>query len=219
MNDKAEQKADRFKTGISVLIALVSVCGALVAWLMAQAAGDAGGADGAAVQASLQAEKAYTGAAAQVYSDLDAYITYKRYSELQKAAEEALAGASGEEAAALERQAREASDIAIGLQDTFFDTRYLKPDGGYDAERQIGELRAEAERDSDADPAPHLERADQLKDEARWLAGILVGLAASVWLYTLGRGLTATYRYIPAVAGLVVMACSFAAVAIVELTL
>src|SRR5688572_27036761 len=80
-----EEKESPFNTVVAVLIALVTVVGAVVAWRASVAADGAGDADFAGLQASLNAEQTRALNFVDAYEHYGAYVTYQRYLNLSYA--------------------------------------------------------------------------------------------------------------------------------------
>ena len=77
---------------------------------------------------------------------------------------------------------REAWDAAESF---YFPHEYLKRDGTYDTQRELGEALAEAARETDLNPQPHFTEADQMQAKSNWLVVVLTGLAAALLCFAL----------------------------------
>lgn len=216
----------RFRTVVSILIAVVSIIGAFVAWRLATAAGEAGGEDTAGLTATLNREQADVLGDTDVYREYAAYSIYQKYNQLgDLIAEDQRTlvddpAVSEEAYGALDRQKREAWDLAIDVQGLFFDTRFLKPeDGSFDIERRRAEAAVGYERNLDLDPEAHFDNADDARLKARWLAGALIVLALSLLTYTVARKAASALRLYAAGLASVLLTVGVVAAMATELTL
>ncbi len=178
---------NRMETVVAVLIALVTVIGAVVAWRASVAGDGAGDADFAGLRASLNAEETRALNAVNAYEHYAAYTTYWRNNRLGDAlAADIDAGntASEEEAYLLDRQRAEAYDLADANQD-LFPNRYLNRDGTYGLARETGEAWADAAREKDLYPDPRYAEADQLRAKANQLLGTITILGLALVVFTL----------------------------------
>jgi hypothetical protein len=214
--DAQDEKQDRIKTVVAVLLAAVTVMGAVVAWRAAVAGDEAGNADFSGLAATLNSEEARALNSITGYEDLRAYTDYVRYNETGNALADALADAPEDEQAALERQMREAWDLATEIQDRFFENRYVNADGTYDLARELDELWADDTLDKDMFPEPHFTRSDRLRAKSTSLVSILIALGAALVLFTLANMLTKAIRYILVAGGTLILLGSVVAVIIIE---
>ena len=209
--------SDRFKIAVALLIALVTVIGAIVAWRAALAADAAGNADADGLAATLNAEETRVLNCVTTYEHYRAYTMYLRYNELGNAISNDLSAAGDAEAPALDRQMRESWDLATELQGSFFDSRYLDPqDGSYDTQRELEGLFADAARQSDVNPEPHLARADRMRAKSTTLIGLLTVLAASLLSFTLAESTTSRLRFVLAGGGGLLLIASVVALFVIE---
>jgi hypothetical protein len=182
MSDTPEAKPDRWETLVAVLIALVTVIGALVAWRASVAADSAGDADFGGLRAALNAEESRALNAVNGYEAYGAFTTYKRHNDLGNLLEEDLASADDPDA--LESELANARDLAIANQ-SLFPNKFLNRDGTYALQRQLGELWADAKREKDVNPAPQFAEADKLRAKTNWMLLALTVLALALVFYTL----------------------------------
>jgi hypothetical protein len=218
MADTSSESNNRFKTIIAILIALVTVTGAIVAWRAAVAGGDAGDADLAGIAATLNTEETRTLNKANLYANYQAYANYVRYNELGNLIATDLENASSDEAAQLEQQKAEAWDVATTNQG-FFPNRYLDEQGNYDIQRELGEAWAEAQQIKDLNPEPHFAEADHLRSKANWLVGAIIILSIALLFYTLAEGMSSMLKYVLALGGTVSLLAGITITLIVELVM
>jgi len=194
------ESSDYFKTIVAVLIALVTVTGALVAWRASLANSSAGDADFAGLTATLNTEETRTLNKANLYANYQAYVSYVQYNELGNLVNADLKSAAPEAAPNLEHQKVEAWDLATANQ-YFFPSRYLDREGNYDTQRQLGEAWAEAGLGKDLNPEPHFTEADRLRIRANWLVGTITALAGALLLYTVAAEMNHVFKYVLALGG------------------
>lgn len=179
-------KPESFKTFTASMIAIVTVVSALVAWRAAAASQQAGDADFSGLVATVNTEEAQVLTTVKVSEHYQAFLVYTRYNELGDRLYEALK-AKPADAEELERQKSNAWGIAYGLQSAFFPSRYLRPDGTYDIQREMDESWADARRERDTRAELHFERGDTLRRKANLLVQMLVLLGLAFWFFTLAQ--------------------------------
>jgi hypothetical protein len=211
----ADESNDRLDTIVAVLIAVVTVLGALVAWRAAVADDQAGGADTAGLNAAINAEQTRALNHVVAYANYGSYTTYVQNIELGNLLAADLENTPEEEALNLERQAAEAADLAetsLG----FFNARYLDRNGRYNIQRQLGEAWAEAAREKDLNPDPHFAAADQQRLKSSRLVAILSLLGVSLVFYTLVETVGARFKLSLLVGGTLLMIIAVVATFMVE---
>lgn len=213
------ETSDRLQTVVAILIALVALIGAIVAWRASVAADEAGGSDFAGLNATLNAEQTRTLDSTNLYTNYRTYTTYLRYTELGNLLAGEMETAPEEEALILDQQRAEAYDSATAVQ-SFFPNRYLNRDGSYNLQRELGESWAEASQEKDLNPEPHFQTADQMRTKSNQLIGILIILGISLVFYTVADTLhlsLKTARYSLITGGTLFMLISVIATIMVEL--
>jgi len=210
-------QSDRFSTVVAVLLALVTVMGAIVAWRAAIAADNSGDADFAGIAATLNAEEARALNQITAYEHLRAYAEYVRYNEIGNQLNSEWLAADDADAPALERQMRENWDLATELQESFFENRYVREDGTYDLARQLDELWADDLLDKDAVPDPHFSLSDALRQRSITLVALLIPLGLALLFFTLAGTIKNRLRYLLAVAGVLILIGSAVALAAIEM--
>jgi hypothetical protein len=154
MDDSTTSSESRWQTLAAVLIALVTVAGALVAWRAAVAADAAGDADFAGVQATLNREETRALNTVDAYEAYGAFTAYQRHNALgDLIAQDQANVATEDEALLLESERADAHDLALASQH-LFPNRFLNRDGTYSVQRQLGELWADAAREKNLNPEP-----------------------------------------------------------------
>jgi hypothetical protein len=176
--------SNRLETLVALLIAVVTVIGAVVAWRASVADDGAGDADFAGLRASLNAEETRALNAVNAYEHYGAYTTYWRYNALGNALADEIEAAPEEAVDVLDRQRAEAYDLADANQD-LFPNRFLNRDGTYSVAREMGEAWADAAREKDLYPDPQYAEADQLRAKSNRLLGSITILGVALVALTL----------------------------------
>jgi hypothetical protein len=184
MTAEPDTGSNRLETLVAILIAVVTVIGAVVAWRASVADDGAGDADFAGLRASLNAEETRALNAVNAYEHYGAYTTYWRYNALGDALAEEIELAPEAAVEALDRQRAEAYDLADANQD-LFPNRFLNRDGTYSVAREMGQAWADAAREKDLYPDPQYAEADQLRTKSNRLLGSITILGVALVAFTL----------------------------------
>ena len=207
-------KTENFKTFTASMIAIVTVVSALVAWRASLAASDAGNADFRGLVATVNTEEAWVLSTIKVTEHYQAFLSYTRYNELGYKIYDALQ-ANPADSGALTQQKSDSWGIAYGLQSIFFPSRYLRPDGTYDSQREMDELLADEQRARDTRSETHYTEADGLRAKANLLVQMLILLGISFWFFTLAQIVDHKIKYLFAtLGGFLLLIGSFAALTI-----
>lgn len=211
-------KSEKFKTFTASMIALVTVLSALTAWRAAVASQDAGQSDFNGLVATVNTEEAQVLNAIMVSEHTQAFLIYTRYNELGNKLYDALQS-NPPDADELARQKSDSWGIAFGVQSVFFPSRYLRPDGTYDSQREFDEAWADAQRDRDTRADVHFSEADTLRRKANLLVQMLILLGVSFWFFTLAQIIEHAVKYLFAFGGGFLMTVSSLAVLIIDLSM
>ncbi len=187
MTTEPEEKENRLETIVAILIAVVTVIGAVIAWRASVAADGAGDADFAGLQASLNAEETRALNFVNAYEHYGAYVAYNRNLKLGNAIADDLAKDTNldeREAFVLDRQRAEAYDLAKANQD-LFPNRFLNRDGSYSVQREIGEAWADAAKEKKLEPEADYAEADKLRLKTNLLLATLSLLGVGLVFFTL----------------------------------
>jgi hypothetical protein len=184
MTTESETSNNRMETLVALLIAVVTVIGAVVAWRASVADDGAGDADFAGLRASLNAEETRALNAVNAYEHYGAYTTYWRHNALGDALAGEVEAADETAVEALDRQRAEAYDLADANQD-LFPNRFLNRDGTYSVAREAGEAWADAAREKDLYPDPQYAEADKLRTKSNRLLGTITLLGLALVAFTL----------------------------------
>jgi len=215
-----EEKESRMETMVAILIAVVTVIGALVAWRASVAADGAGDADFAGLQASLNAEETQALNYVNAYEHYGAYVAYERNLNLGNAIANDLntaPPANEDEAFWLDRQRAEAFDIARANQD-LFPNRFLNRDGTYSVQRELGEGWADAKREKDLNPDPHYTEADSLRLKTNLLLATISILGVGLVFFTLVESVGEKLRWVMLGLAIVFSVAGTLAALVVEFT-
>lgn len=185
---EAEKGDSRLSTLVALLIAIVSVSGAVVTWRASVSADSAGDADVAGIRATINLAEANTLATVNGYSDYASFLDYYKYREtgmlletelndLSEAADETQTAAMGKELA-------DNYDLTTAASSAF-PNEYLNRDGTYAIRRQTGEYVASAARERDISPQPSFDAADNLRAQTDQFLVTLSVLVVALVFYTL----------------------------------
>lgn len=180
---------ERFKAIASVMIAVVTVFGAVVACRASIASNESGNADFEGLVAAIAAQETVINNYITVYEHYRAYTDYEHFNELGNLV------ADEPSSSALGQLQREAWGIAQGLRFSFFPPRYLNRDGTYDTQRELDEEWADAAQSDDLQPALHFEVADNARFKASLLASVLIIFAIAFWFFTIAQAVKNIIRY------------------------
>lgn len=215
---EATNGSDRFKIIVAVMIAVVTVMGALVAWRSALAGNAAGNADDAGIIAALNTQETTTLTSILSNQHRTAHVDYVRYRQLaqQMLEDGTLDNASEEERPAVIRQIVESLNLATASKQ-FFPSRYLDPDESYDIDREQGEEIAEAAQKKDLNAEQHFNEANLWRDRALALIGTLIVLGISLWLFAAAEVMEHRAKYALAAGGLAFLLIGSGAALAIEL--
>jgi len=211
-------KTEKFKTFTASMIAIVTVLSALTAWRASVASQGAGEADFSGLVATVNTEEAQVLNAIKISEHYQAFLIYTRYNDLGNKLSEVLQG-NPADAAELKRQKSDSWGIAFGVQSVFFPSRYLRPDGNYDSQREFDETWADAQRGRDMRADLHFSEADALRRKANLLVQMLILLGVSFWFFTLAQIIDHAVKYFFAFGGGFLMLVSSLAVLIIDLSI
>lgn len=185
---EAGQENNRLSTLVALLIAVVSVSGAVVTWRASISADGAGDADVGGIRATINLTETNALAAVKGYSDYASFIDYYKYRETSTQIEEEITelteDASEEEAATLSNELADTYDLTTAAS-LAFPNEYLNRDGTYGLLRQTGEFVANASREKDINPQPSFDEADTLRSHTDRLLIALSVLVIALLFYTL----------------------------------
>jgi hypothetical protein len=205
-----EKKPDRFGTVIAILIALVSVVGAIMAWRVATMLDEAGGADSAGIRALTNNEDVTTRAEIILTEHLNSYIAYLENDSLATAYTALARANTGR--TDLDRYASAFQSAANHAQDKIPQS-YIDREGHLDRLRDLGEHIAQDARNIDVAPQPHFARGDAERQQAMWMFATVILFGVVLVLLTTAEAIQNWLRYLFLVGGVVL----FVIAALVEL--
>ncbi|MBI3761436.1 MAG: hypothetical protein HY260_06175 [Chloroflexi bacterium] len=212
------EKDNPLETIVAVLIAVVTVIGAVAAWRASVAADAAGDADFAGLKATLNAEQTRALTTVNAYEHYGSFTAYSRYNELGNAIGEDLQKGTeltDEQTLLLERQQAEVYDLAQANQD-LFSHRFLSRDGSYSVQRELGEAWADTAKEKDLNPDPQYADADRFRAKTNLLLGSVSVLAVALVFYTLVEAAGERWQYGMVALGTIFMIAGTAAAVYIE---
>ncbi|RMF31030.1 MAG: hypothetical protein D6759_10780 [Chloroflexi bacterium] len=189
----------RFQTLIAVLIAMVTVTGAIVAWRAATISSEADDAEREGLLSTIVRERVDATNRTWLYNDLRTFALYTEYQALaDRLAQDAQAHREAGDEDEADRLAQEAERYRL-LSDNlrrFLFEGYITSEGTYDANAFLARRWAEAAREADLEPQDDLALADTLRLRAQRLVGGTIFLAAALLLLTLAQISRSGLRYL-----------------------
>jgi hypothetical protein len=196
----SEEKESRFNTLVAILIAIVAVLGAVVAWRSSITDDGAGDADYAGLRAAVNAEETRALNFVNAYESYGNYVAYWRNNRQAALINEELAGAGADEGDTLTAQMKVYTDLADANR-TMFETRFLNRDGSYNVQRQMGEMWADAAKERDLEYETQFKEADALRLKTnRFLISMMI-LGVALVFYSLIESMSDRWKTIMVVLG------------------
>lgn len=203
------ESTSRYSTFVAIMIALVSVVGAIVAWRVAVASSDAGSADTRGLLATVDKEDATTKATIFAIGHQTAFAAFRRNDALSEAFY-ALGGADRNRiAAAFEAAANRTLD--------FIPRAYLNRQDELDVQRDMGEEIAQATVNKDINAQPYFDAADAARVKVQWLLFDLIWLGVALLLLTLADAIQNPLRYVCLIGGLGIFVLGTLVAALIEI--
>jgi hypothetical protein len=204
--EQGEEKKDWLGTVVAILAALAAVLGALVAWRASVVADASGDADFAGLKASLNAEETRALNYVNAYEHYGAFSVYSRYNELGNQISKDLESSdlSEEQTFSLQRQMAESYDLAKSNQ-SLFPNRFLKRDGTYSVQAEMGERWADAAKEKDLNPDPQFAEADALRQKSNRMLIALGVISISLVFYALFESVGDRLKYVMVGVGFLLM--------------
>ena len=196
MEEKVDEKenGDKLETIVAILIALVVVVAAVVAWRASQVDDAAGDADYDGLRSAVNAEETRALNYVNAYEDLGMYVNYWRQNRLSELLGEEV-DQSGGENAVLQEQIKEVDELATA-NEGFFETRFLNRDGTYNVQRQLGEMWADAAKERDLEYTSKFAEADKLRSRTRQFLLVLLVLSVAPVFFSLVESVSGRARQI-----------------------
>ncbi len=192
-------ESNNLSTAIAILIAIVTVVGAIAAWRVAVSMSDAGTADTLGLLAAVEKEDVTTQATITVAGHRMAYTAYVRDDALATSFDEVYgANADRGDLSNLSYAFRLAANYALD----FIPANYVGRDEKLDISRDLGENIAQLALARDINPQPHFDAADTSRTKALWLLTTVILLGVVLILLTLADAVQNFLRYVILAAGL-----------------
>jgi tetratricopeptide (TPR) repeat protein len=218
------REGEGFKTFVALMIAVVTIIAAVVAWRSALTGTLAGNAEDAGLLASLNRQEALTVNSMLANEHRGAYLQYMKYQLMASLAtvDGRLDDGTPEEILARIRPIQENFDLATTSK-RFFPNQYIKKGepqadtGGevttetllaeaaaedYDVDREVAQALAETARGRDIEPDPKFAEADALRDKSVALIATLILLAISLWFFAVAEAVSHWIKWVWAVGGI-----------------
>lgn len=194
------EPGDRFKTLVAILIAVVSIVGAVLAWRAAAAGSSASDADVRGTVSIIQRNQALVASEADMYRNLSAYLQVRIHDALSLN----LVADSERRAADDPKGSQYWSDAwtEIFVAEAYLEQvdirpEYIRADGSYDGQAAQDIDMAERSLSTDFDPqGQHFGRADRLRTRVLWLVGLTLVLAGALLCYTLATVIQRGLKYV-----------------------
>ena len=207
-NIHPRERDDTFNLIVALMLALVTIIGAVVAWRSALAGTLAGNSEDSGLLASLNYQEAAATGSIQASQNRAAHLEYFRTLRLanaeldqQLAAVENRTDITQAEIDAILRPIFEKADLAL-TNKLFLDARYLTENDYYNAEREQADSLVEAAQTKDLNAEPQFAEADRLRALSVALVATLVVLAIALWFFALAEVLDNSVKYVMALGGL-----------------
>jgi hypothetical protein len=190
---------DRFKTLVAILIAIVSLAGAVVAYRITLAAGSAADADVSGIVSSVNMHQARVASQADLFRDLGAYLQVRIHDQLSSdlIAERNQYPDGDPTRDRLWDEGWTETYVAESYLDKIYvRPEYLRADGSYDEQAALDLNIAHWALESDFNREGHFAEADRLRTKVQWLMGVALVLAVTLLFYTLAEVVTHNIKYL-----------------------
>ena len=196
MESEAGENGTVLETITAILIALVVVIGAIVAWRASVSDDAAGDADYAGLRAAVNTEQTRAINAVNAYQSYNNYLSYwynKSWGDLISSDINTTTDEAQKEV--LNRQLATSQDLARADMLTF-DTRFRNRDNSYDVDRQIGEMWADALKEKDMDFETQFSLAEQMRKKTIYLLLCVMVLGIAPVFFSLVETVDSKSKYL-----------------------
>jgi hypothetical protein len=200
-------QASRFSTFVSILIAVVSVLGAILAWRVAVASSNASSTDTRALLAEADRADVNLQASITVFGHKAVYVSFVTNKSLA-AAFEALGSSYQPMAFAFNSAAARTLD--------FMPRVYLDRDEKFDVARDLSETAADYSLNRNTNPQPLYDAADRARAKALWLLLDLIWFSGALVALTLADAIRNPLRYFCLLGGVGIMFSGSLAAVLIE---
>lgn len=211
---------NRLGTVVAILIAIVTVIGAIVAWRASVAEDVGGDADYAGLRAAASYQDALASSRVHAYEDDAVFISYYRYKALSDGLDKIIEKASGEREKHLTALTKEMSDLSVAnlnLLDELEAARYLKRDGRFSYTRDVGARMAAAAKKDNLDFESQFKEAEDYRVKTLRLLVAVFILSLSLIFFTLVESFEGAFGYVLLGCGVLTMIGGTAYAVLIEL--
>ncbi len=217
--DKTKRRRARFRAFTSILIAAVTVSGALVTWRISVASGRADAADARGLEAALNSANAAISLSTYLSNNIAFFTSYRQHLRAADLLEKQAAADPARRTLLLESALRERNLAATARG--YIDSDYLEIDPADGSEFFNGNRYWEAQLASERaarplDEKPFFETADAHRQKARRLVGLTVTFGAALFLLVAANIMRRRGRSYLAALGTLIFVLSLTAVFLVE---
>lgn len=196
MESEAGENGTVLETITAILIALVVVIGAIVAWRASVSDDAAGDADYAGLRAAVNTEQTRAINAVNAYQSNNNYLSFwynKRWGDLISSDLKTTTDEAQKEI--LNSQLATSQDLARADMLTF-DPRFRNRDNSYDVGRQIGEMWADALKEKDMDFETQFTLAEQMRKKTIYLLLCVMVLGIAPVFFSLVETVDSKSKYL-----------------------
>jgi len=211
----------RFKTVVSVLIAAVTVAGAIITWRISEAGAKAESADAQGLTAALNSANTAISVSTYLSNNLNFYISYRQHLAAADLLEKQARVSGGAKRANLMETARRERNLAATSR-SYVDVDYLEFDPSDGREYFNGNRYWETQMASERalrplDEKPFFDSADRMRAKARELVDVAVALSAALFLFVAATAARRRVKYLFAAAATLVFVLSCTAAIMIEI--
>jgi hypothetical protein len=220
--EERDGSSNRFKTVVAILIAVVSIAGAALAYRITIASGIAADADVAGIVSSVNLHQARVASEAELYRDLKAYLQVRIHDQLSHDLI-AIRNLYPDEDPTRERLWDDGwteTHVAEAYLDQIdLLPEYLRADGSFDEEAALDIKVAGRSLTADFNREGHFAEADRLRTKVQLLMGVALILTGSLLFYTLAEVITRPIKYLFVALGTGIFFLAFLAALAIELVM
>jgi predicted nucleic acid-binding Zn ribbon protein len=220
--EKEREIPGRFKILVAFLIAIVSIVGAVLAFRITLAAGNAADEDVAGIVSSVNLHQARVASKADLYRDLGAYLQVRIHDQLSHdlIAQRDRYPSEDPIRDQLWDEGWTETYVAEGyLAQLNLSPEYLRSDGSYDEQAYLDIQGAEWALRAEFNREGHFAEAERLRTKVQLLMGVAFILVMALFFYTLAEVVTHAVKYVFVALGSGVFAIALVAMLVIELTM
>lgn len=195
-----EEGHDRFKTIVAILIAVVSIAGAVLAWRAAQAGSGAADADVRGTVSTINRNQALVASESDMYRNLSTYLQVRIHDVLSLnllADSERRPGGDPKSTQLWDEGWTEIFVAEEYLDQVDVRPEYIRPDGSYDGKAAQDIDMAQRSLSTNFDPQGRsFALADRLRTKLLWLVGLALVLSLALLCYTLATVIERRLKYV-----------------------